>query len=156
MIIHVHGVSIIGRYRCLKIILFLFDTGRQNEHHLRRTSAIDKTHIIDPKSHFTAKQFFHAPTAFYSDDKRSISIETQLPDSNIISAKATNAENRFGKLSKKRSLPRSTSYDEHRATKAPKVYIFWLIVWLLEHLKNLTHKFTLVKLLTYLYIFRSH
>ena len=114
-------ISRIYRFRYLKIILFLFDTGRQNEHHLRRTSAIDKTHIIDPKSHFTAKQFFHAPTAFYSDDKSSISMETQLPDSNIISAKATTADSRFDKLSKKRSLPRSTSYDEHRATKAPKV-----------------------------------
>ena len=121
----------IGRYRCLKIILFLFDIGRQNEHHLRRTSAIDKTHIIDPKSHFTAKQFFHAPTAFYSDDKSSISMETQLPDSNIISAKATTADSRFDKLSKKRSLPRSTSYDEHRATKSPKVWIFCLILGLL-------------------------
>ena len=101
----------IYRYRGLIIILFLFDAGRQNKHNSKRASAIDKTHIIDPKSHFTAKQFFHAPTAFYSDDKRSISIETQLPDSNLISSKATTAENRFDKLSKKRSLPRSTSGD---------------------------------------------
>ena len=137
----------------MKIFYFLFNIGRQNKHHAQRTSTIDKTHIIDPKSHFTAKQFFHAPTAFYSDDKRSISIETQLPDSNLISSKATTAENRFDKLSKKRSLPTSTSYDEPRATKAPKVY-FLVNYRVVGEPK--THRYTLPKLVTYLYSFRSH
>ena len=110
----------VKRQVSLNIIIFFFKETR-NTNKVTLSSKVTSCSKEDFRSDYPKEIFFHPPRRFYSVDKRSMSLDTQLPDSEVTSLKESASKDVSKRPSNKRTWSRNISCDEKLLAKVPKV-----------------------------------